>query len=34
MKLDDATLERIIEQITHEVMVLVEEGGDRRRPGV
>ncbi len=26
MKLDDATLERIIEQITHEVMVLVEEG--------
>ncbi|MEJ2312712.1 MAG: deoxyribose-phosphate aldolase [Gemmatimonadales bacterium] len=27
MKLDDATLERIIEQITHEVMVLVEEGG-------
>ncbi|MEJ2369462.1 MAG: deoxyribose-phosphate aldolase [Gemmatimonadales bacterium] len=27
MKLDDATLERIIEQITHEVMLLVEEGG-------
>ena len=26
MKLDDATLESIIEQITHEVMVLVEEG--------
>lgn len=26
MKLDDATLERIIEQITHEVMVLVQEG--------
>ncbi len=26
MKLDDATLERIIEQITPEVMVLVEEG--------
>ena len=36
MKLDDATLERIIEQITHEVMVLVEEGrldGGGEEPG-
>ena len=27
MKLDDATLERIIEQITHQVLVLVQEDG-------
>jgi deoxyribose-phosphate aldolase len=31
MKLDDATLERIIEQITHQVLVLVQ--GEESRPG-
>ncbi len=33
MKLDDQTLERIIEQITRQVLILVQEQGDDTEPG-